>query len=206
MKLKICMLILLMSCYSYKQVIRKDKPNVILVYFDDLGYGDLGITGCTDYNTPNIDAMAKSGITFTHFYSPQAVCTASRAGLLTGCYPNRIGFSGAMDHTSRKGLAESEETIAELLKENGYKTAVFGKWHLGHHKQFLPLAHGFDSYFGIPYSNDMWPNHPVVKDYYPLTEELPFTEWLGGTITLSNDAEGCIRAYKNGKRLTQDSY
>ena len=167
MKLRFCMLILLMSCYGYKQVIRQDKPNVILVYFDDLGYGDLGITGCTDYITPNMDSMAKNGITFTHFYSPQAVCTASRAGLLTGCYPNRIGFSGAMDHTSRKGLAESEETLAELLKENGYKTAIFGKWHLGHHKQFLPLAHGFDRYFGIPYSNDMWPNHPVVKDYYP---------------------------------------
>jgi len=111
--------------------------------------------------------MAAQGMFFSHYYAPQAVCSASRAGVLTGCYPNRIGFSGALDHTAEKGIHAEEETIAEILKTKGYATAIFGKWHLGHHKQFLPLQHGFDEYFGIPYSNDMWPNHPTNKNYYP---------------------------------------
>jgi arylsulfatase A-like enzyme len=94
---------------------------------------------------------------FTHFYSAQPVCSASRAGLLTGCYPNRIGVSGALFPYHDIGINDSEQTIAEMLKEKGYKTAIFGKWHLGHHEQFLPLQHGFDEYAGVPYSNDMWP-------------------------------------------------
>jgi arylsulfatase len=159
--------LLLTICLSSSSSAIKTNPNIILVYLDDLGYGDLGVTGNSGYTTPNIDEMSRNGLLFTQFYSPQAVCTASRAGLLTGCYPNRIGFSGAMDHTSTKGLHEDEETIAEILKVKGYNTAVFGKWHLGHHQQFLPLAHGFDEFYGIPYSNDMWPNHPVTKNYYP---------------------------------------
>lgn len=110
---------------------------------------------------------ASEGLLFTHFYSPQAVCSASRAGLLTGCYPNRVGFSGALDHTAKYGINPEEETIAETLKKKNYATAAFGKWHLGHVPEFLPLQHGFDEFFGIPYSNDMWPNHPTNKDYYP---------------------------------------
>ena len=147
--------------------IRDKSVNVILIYLDDMGYGDLSSTGSSGFTTPNIDRMADRGIFFTHYYSPQAVCSASRAGLLTGCYPNRIGFSGALDHRSRYGISEDEETIAEVLKNKGYATAVFGKWHLGCQEQFLPLNHGFDEFYGIPYSHDMWPGHPTGKDYYP---------------------------------------
>jgi arylsulfatase len=145
-----------------------EKPtNFILIYIDDMGYGDIGLTGAIGYSTPNIDKMAASGIFFSRYYAPQAVCSASRAGLLTDCYPNRVGFRGALDHTAKTGINAAEETIAEVLKKKGYVTAAFGKWHLGHHKQFLPLNNGFDEYFGIPYSNDMWPNHPTNKNYYP---------------------------------------
>jgi len=143
------------------------SPNIVLVYLDDMGYGDLTITGASGYATPNIDKMAYEGVFFSHYYSPQAVCSASRIGLLTGCYPNRVGFSGALDHTSKIGISSEEETIAEVLKKKGYATAAFGKWHLGCQKQFLPTRHGFDEFFGIPYSHDMWPNHPTTKNYYP---------------------------------------
>lgn len=146
---------------------QSQTPNVILVYMDDMGFGDLGRTGAKGYATPYLDEMASNGLFCSDYVSPQAVCTASRAGLLTGCYPNRIGFSGAIDHTAKVGMPAGEETIAELLKEKGYATAMYGKWHLGFQKQFLPLQHGFDEFFGIPYSNDMWPNHPVNKNYYP---------------------------------------
>ncbi|NWJ52866.1 MAG: sulfatase [Bacteroidetes bacterium] len=153
------------------QPIQAKKPirpvNFIVVYLDDMGYGDLTLTGAQGYKTPNIDKMAKEGVFFTSFYSPQAVSSASRAGLLTGCYPNRIGFSGAIDHTSKTGISEEEETIANVLKEKGYTCGAFGKWHLGYQKQFLPTHHGFDEFYGIPYSHDMSPNHPVTKNYYP---------------------------------------
>lgn len=132
-------------------------PNIVLIFMDDLGYGDLGCTGAVGYQTPNIDKMANEGIRFTNFLAAQAVCSASRAALMTGCYPNRIGISGALMPYSTNGINDNETTIAELLKQKNYATAIFGKWHLGYQKQFLPLQHGFDEYFGIPYSNDMWP-------------------------------------------------
>ena len=150
---------------------REGLPNVVLIYLDDMGYGDLSLTGATKYKTPNLDKMASMGMLFTHYYSPQAVCTASRAGLLTGCYPNRIGLSGALSHASKVGLSLEEETIAEVLKKRGYATAIFGKWHLGFQDEFLPANHGFDEFYGIPYSNDMWPLHPTGT--YP---ELPLYE------------------------------
>jgi arylsulfatase len=154
--------------YSPVQAKKPHRPvNFIMVYLDDMGYGDLTLTGAQGYKTPNLDKMAKEGVFFTSFYSPQAVSSASRAGLLTGCYPNRIGFSGAIDHTSKIGISENEETIADMLKEKGYACGAFGKWHLGYQKQFLPTHHGFDEFFGIPYSHDMSPNHPVTKNYYP---------------------------------------
>lgn len=148
-------------------------PNVVLIYADDLGYGDIGSFGATGYSTPHLDRMAREGMRLTSFYVGQAVCSASRAALLTGCYPNRIGIRGALDHRAQYGINSDESTIAELLKTRGYATAIYGKWHLGHHPQFLPTRHGFDEYYGLPYSNDMWPNHPTNKNYYP---ELPLIE------------------------------
>jgi len=124
---------------------------------DDLGYGDIMQFGSINYETPHINRLAKEGMLFTNFYSVQAVCSASRAALLTGCYSNRIGISGALMPYSTTGLNENEITIAELLKEKGYATSIFGKWHLGFQEKFLPLNHGFDTYLGLPYSNDMWP-------------------------------------------------
>jgi arylsulfatase len=143
------------------------KPNVILIFMDDMGYGDPVCYGGGPYQTPNIDKLAYSGIRFTNFYAAQAVCTASRSALLTGCYPTRIGISGAIDHNAKFGLNTSEETIPELLKKSGYKTGMVGKWHLGHKEPYLPLQHGFDEYLGIPYSNDMW---PVYYDGTPWTD------------------------------------
>jgi len=132
-------------------------PNIIIIFTDDQGYGDIGCFGATGFQTPNLDKMAADGMRFTNFYSAQPVCSASRAGLLTGCYPNRIGISGALFPYDDVGLSDDEVTLAEMLKGKGYATAIFGKWHLGHHEQFLPLQHGFDEYTGLPYSNDMWP-------------------------------------------------
>jgi arylsulfatase len=143
------------------------KPNVVLIFIDDLGYGDLGTYGSPDIATPNLDQMAKEGVKFTNFYVAQAVCSASRAALLTGTYSNRIGIHGALDHMAKHGLNPKETTIAEMLKPIGYQTAIFGKWHLGHQPEFLPTNQGFDEFYGIPYSNDMWPNHPQTKNYYP---------------------------------------
>lgn len=154
------------GCFVLADKVEKEI-NIILIYLDDMGYGDLSMTGSGGYTTPNIDRMADKGIFFTHYYSPQAVCSASRAGLMTGCYPNRVGFSGALDHTSKTGINEDEETIADILKKKGYVTAIYGKWHLGCQPPFLPLRHGFDEFYGIPYSHDMWPMHPGVKGYYP---------------------------------------
>ncbi|MBR9776783.1 MAG: sulfatase-like hydrolase/transferase, partial [Cytophagales bacterium] len=115
-------------------------PNIVLIYADDLGYGDLGSYGALDIETPNLDKLANEGMRFTNFEVAQAVCSASRAGIMTGTYPNRIGLSGALNPHAIIGLNPSEETLAELVKKAGnYKTALFGKWHLGHHRPFLPL-------------------------------------------------------------------
>jgi arylsulfatase A len=138
----------------------ESPPNVVIVFTDDQGYADLGVYGATGFQTPNLDRLAREGVRFTDFYVAQAVCSASRAALLTGCYPNRLGIHGALGPNSRHGLHPDEVTVAELVKSRGYATAIFGKWHLGHHPGFLPLRHGFDEFFGLPYSNDMWPFHP----------------------------------------------
>jgi arylsulfatase A-like enzyme len=143
-----------------------NKPNVVLIFVDDMGYGDLGTYG-SDISTPYLDQMANDGVKLTDFYVAQAVCSASRAALLTGTYSNRLGIHGALDHTAKHGLNPEETTIAEMLKASGYQTAMFGKWHLGNHPEFLPTNQGFDEFYGIPYSNDMWPNHPESKNYYP---------------------------------------
>jgi len=132
------------------------RPNVIVILMDDMGYGDPACYGGGPYRTPNIDRLAAAGIRFTNYYAAQAVCTASRSGLLTGCYPTRISISGAIDHNAKFALNPDEQTIAELMRDGGYATGMVGKWHLGHKVPFLPLQHGFDEFYGLPYSNDMW--------------------------------------------------
>lgn len=135
------------------------KPNFVIIFADDQGYGDLGCFGSTKIETPNIDRMAAEGRRFTNFMVASPVCTPSRAALLTGCYPKRVGMhQHVLFPSSTKGLNPTEHTIADHLKAQGYATACFGKWHLGHHPETLPQQNGFDTYLGIPYSNDM--NHP----------------------------------------------
>ena len=142
-------------------------PNFVIVFCDDMGYQDVGCFGAQGIKTPNLDRMAAEGMRFTSFYVAQPVCSASRAALMTGCYPNRVGILGALGPKSKTGISDRELTIAQVLKTCGYATAIYGKWHLGDAPQFLPPRHGFDDYFGLPYSNDMWPKHPSAPRNYP---------------------------------------
>ena len=148
-------LISLISCQISDDSKDKNGPNIIFIFADDLGYGDLSSYGADDISTPNIDFIADNGIQFTDFYSVSSVCTPSRAGMLTGRLPQRFGLNGVLFPESHTGMPSSEYTIAELLRDNGYNTGIVGKWHLGHKHEYLPLQQGFDSFFGIPYSNDM---------------------------------------------------
>jgi arylsulfatase A-like enzyme len=143
-------------------------PNIVLVFTDDQGYADVGCFGARDFQTPNLDRMAAEGTRFTSFCVAQAVCTASRAALMTGCYANRVSMSGALNHTSRTGIHPDEVLLPEICKSRGYATAIFGKWHLGTLAEFGPLRNGFDEYLGIPYSNDNSKYHPIVRDMPPL--------------------------------------
>ncbi len=141
------------------------KPNLVIIFIDDLGYGDIGPFGSTINRTPHLDRMAREGMKLTSFYVAAPVCTPSRAALMTGSYPKRVGLARGSEHGvlfpgDRWGLHPEEVTIAEVLRDAGYRTGCFGKWHLGDQPRFLPTAQGFDEYFGIPYSNDMWPFHP----------------------------------------------
>ena len=133
-------------------------PNVVIVFNDDMGYGDLGCYGATAIHTPRVDNLATEGMKFTDFYMASSVCSASRAALLTGCYPLRVGVPGVFfPNRGDQGLDPEHITIAEILKTAGYNTKAVGKWHLGDHPKYLPTNQGFDSYYGIPYSNDMTP-------------------------------------------------
>jgi arylsulfatase len=153
-----------------KEKAGNDLPNIILIFIDDEGYGDPGCFGGTGYTTPNIDELASQGMRFTNYYSGSAVSSPSRAALLTGCYPPRVGITKVLFPYDTIGLNSSETTIADILKNKGYATAAVGKWHLGCLKEFMPLQQGFDEYLGLPYSNDMWPVNynglPVSKDNY----------------------------------------
>ena len=168
--LYVILLIVSISCNIEKDN-NATSPNIVFIFADDLGYGDLSSYGASDIKTPNIDFIAKNGIKFTDFYSVSSVCTPSRAGMLTGRYPQRFGLNGVLFPDSHTGLPSTEYTIAELLRDNGYNTGMVGKWHLGHKYEFLPLQQGFEFFYGIPYSNDMastvyFAGNDVV-DFYP---------------------------------------
>jgi arylsulfatase A-like enzyme len=160
----ICALGLAAACHVASAA---NTPNIVIIFIDDLGYADIGAFGAEGYETPQLDRMAREGRIFTDFHAATAVCSASRAALLTGCYPERVGIRGALGPGARIGIHSDELTLAELCKQQGYATAIYGKWHLGHRQPFLPLQHGFDEYFGLPYSNDMWPLHPMYANLAP---------------------------------------
>lgn len=172
-------------------------PNLVVIFVDDMAYADIGPFG-GDVPTPNLDRMAREGTRFTDFSVATAVCSASRAALLTGCYHRRVGISGALGPRANHGLHERETTLAELCKQQGYATACYGKWHLGHHPKFLPTNHGFDEYFGLPYSNDMWPLHPAYahlpteaerrKKGYPALPLIEGTEVVDAEVTGEDQA------------------
>lgn len=143
------------SRQSRKSKGAKDKPNFVLVFMDDQGYQDVGCFGSPNIKTPNLDKMATEGMRFTDFYSAASVCSPSRAALLTGCYPPRVGVTKVLFPRDNIGLNSKEVTIADILGDRGYATACIGKWHLGHLPEFLPTSNGFDYYLGVPYSNDM---------------------------------------------------
>ncbi len=147
--------------------LKAEQPNIILIFTDDLGYGDVACFNDTPIRTPHIDRLAQQGTRFTDFYVSQAVCSASRAALMTGCYANRVGMAGALNHTSPTGIHPDELLLPEILKQQGYATGMFGKWHLGLPPYFSPLRNGFDEWLGIPYSNDNSKYHPVLADSMP---------------------------------------
>ena len=168
---RLAVLVLLVGLISSSALAADRPPNVVILFVDDMGYGDLSCYGAKGYTTPNLDRMASEGMKFTDFYVGQAVCSASRAALLTGCYPVRVSILGALSPESKTGISDQEILLPQILKKRGYATALYGKWHLGDSPQFLPTRHGFDEYFGLPYSNDMLgrpdrPNYPKL----PLVE------------------------------------
>jgi len=147
-----------------------DRPNIILINCDDLGYGDVGCYGSKLNKTPRLDRMAAEGVRFTDFYMASSVCSPSRAAMMTGCYPRRVGLDWGEKFLvllpgDAIGLSGEEVTIPEILKARGYATHMIGKWHIGDQAEFLPTRHGFDSYFGLPYSNDMYPRHPANERF-----------------------------------------
>ena len=155
------------SLLAFNTVATASRPNIVIMFIDDMGYGDIGPFGNKVNQTPNLDRMAGEGMVLTQFYVANTACTPSRAALLTGSYAHRIGMDGTVTFPGdKRGLNPSEITIAEMLRENGYATGCFGKWHLGDQPEFMPLKQGFDTYFGIPYSNDMWPGNKKRQSHH----------------------------------------
>jgi arylsulfatase A len=157
MKINLFILLIGIVACNKNQIKISERPNVVIIFTDDQGYQDVGCFGAKGFTTPNLDNMAVEGMRFSNFYVASAVCSPSRAALLTGSYPVRVGVPSVLHPVSPTGLDPSEITIAEILKEQGYATACVGKWHLGDHSSMMPTNQGFDEYFGLPYSNDMWP-------------------------------------------------
>ncbi len=163
----------IVGCASHSSSATSRRPNVVLIVADDMGFGDVGANDPRVTWTPRLDRLARQGARLTDFYVSQPVCSASRASILTGCYASRVGISGALAPSDEVGIADGEQTLAQVCRAQGYATAAFGKWHLGHHPRFLPLRHGFDRFLGIPYSNDMGPENaerPTAWPPLPLIE------------------------------------
>ncbi|MDT0552673.1 sulfatase family protein [Urechidicola vernalis] len=145
---------LAIKCVGFSQ--NSERPNILIFFTDDQGYADVGVYGAEGFETPHLDDLASEGLKFTNFYVPANVCTPSRAALLTGKYPIKVGLhSGVVSPYSTHGLEPEEITLAEVLKEGGYATSIIGKWHLGHEERYMPYNQGFDEFYGVPYSNDM---------------------------------------------------
>lgn len=161
------LLLALLALFSACVLRAADKPNVIVIFADDLGYGDVGCYGAKGYKTPQLDKLAADGVRFTDFYVSSAVCSASRSALMTGCYHERVGIRGAFGPGAKQGLNPAERSLPRMFKDLGYATGMAGKWHLGRPVDLLPTAHGFDEFLGIPYSADMWPLHPENPKAYP---------------------------------------
>lgn len=159
------------SAFSPRACAAEALPNFVIIFTDDQGYADVGVFGAKGFKTPNLDHLASQGRIFRNFHVAQPICSASRCALLTGCYPTRVGIHGALPPKSKVGISANEVTLAQMVKQRGYRTAIFGKWHLGDSPQFLPTRHGFDEYFGLPYSNDMWPLHPDFVNLPPNDEK-----------------------------------
>lgn len=193
-------LIVLLSCSQ------TPPPNFVVIFCDDLGYGDIGCFGSTVHKTPNIDQIAANGMRMTHFYSSSGVCSPSRASLMTGCYPRRVDLHvdehdrPVLFPIGKKGLNPDETTIAEILQNQGYATACIGKWHLGDQSKFLPTRHGFDVYYGIPYSNDM--------GIYPGYEHRPKLPLLEGETVIEApvEQETITRRYTEAALAFIDAY
>jgi len=180
------------------------RPNIVVVFIDDMGYGDIGPFGSTTNETPHLDRMAAEGMKLTSFYVAAPVCTPSRAALMTGCYPRRVGLARGSGHAvlfpgDSHGLHPDELTVAELLKKAGYATGCFGKWHLGDQPEFLPTAQGFDEYFGIPYSNDMWPG--LKRWPFPALPVVRHGEVVDQVDTMEDQAALCRRFTEEAVRF-----
>jgi arylsulfatase A-like enzyme len=165
--MRLCLAVVLFALVSLHARAADRPPNFVIIFCDDMGYADPACFGNKDVPTPNIDRLGAEGIRFTDFYVSQATCTASRAALLTGCYSNRVSMFGALSPLAKTGINDHEILLPQVLKKRGYATGMIGKWHLGWQPVFLPTRHGFDEYFGIPYSHDMTPK-PSRPNYPPL--------------------------------------
>ena len=193
---RILLLLVASAALVFSSCKKEEKaPNVIIFFTDDQGYQDVGCFGSPLIKTPNLDQMANDGVRFTDFYSASAVCSPSRAALLTGCYPPRVGIPKVLWPASETGLSNKEVTIADMLKEQGYATACIGKWHLGDKPEHLPTSQGFDQYYGIPFSNDMSVNRNlklspdlVYKEGMNL-DSLKKVVWRGGKVPLMRQDE-----------------
>lgn len=194
----------LVSAFGQKNT----KPNVIVIFTDDQGYEDVGVFGSPLINTPNLDNMAGNGMRFTNFYSASPVCSPSRAALLTGCYPARVGVPKVLWSNLPGGLSNEELTIADMLKTQNYATACIGKWHLGNKDQYMPTSQGFDSYYGIPYSNDMSVDSEAKVSKNILYREsmtldsIRSKKWKSGKVPLTENTE-IIEYPVNQANLTQ---